>query len=107
MPNLSYLQPMRAMRWCGHIDGFSLHLWEENLPDNKSYLIGQAYHKESGLSFLPTLVMCNDLSGKNYSVRIEENEFHLEEFSTGTYELQIRFAEEEILIPKITIGMRD
>lgn len=94
----------RAYQCLYETEAYLIDLWEEHTPDDRSYLIGQAYSKSDNRSVLPESVVLTTAENDLLNASMEANEFHLPSVSSGTYQLRLRFPDEEILLNDVTVG---
>ncbi len=82
-----------------------VELWQEGNARDGWHLIGQVMPTESGAAIAATSVTLIAADGAARRTEVEENEFHLDPLPAGTYQIQVRAADGDILLPDVPVGV--
>jgi hypothetical protein len=86
------------------IADYEIDLWQERLSTSTWYVIGQVAPKYDGPAIRPERVTLTRADGDPLSVVPDHSEFHFACVPGGHYEFRVQFADQEIVIPDVTVG---
>ena len=84
----------------------NVELWQEHLSDGGWYLIGQVLPRYDGPALTPEAVTLSASGVEAYASETYGSEFHMSDVAEGEYEMCVRLASTEILLPTVMVGTK-
>lgn len=85
-------------------DAYDIDIWQEPMSDVSWYLIGQVLPIDVDEIVVPEAVVLYEASGDLIPSVEEAGEFHIPAVPEGTYQVHLRLADREVIIPEVVVG---
>jgi hypothetical protein len=87
-------------------DAHDIELFQEPAEEGNWYIIGQVMPKEGDATLTTQEIVLTGSDQRSFTFASEGEEFHLSAVPAGVYEVTLRLAEEDILLPHVAIGQQ-